>query len=173
MNLKFACFVTGTDTGVGKTVTSAALVCCLRPIRPVRYWKPIQTGIDPTQTPEAPRGPRPDTDDGSGAGIDDDTATVRWLSAAHDDEVLDAGVRLPRPVSPHLAARSAGVTLRVAEVVSSWRARAVEDGRAWIVEGAGGVMTTWDGQPAKNGGCIVAAGDKRVHAEAMKLLNGA
>lgn len=42
-----------------------------------------------------------------------------------------------------------------------------------IVEGAGGVMTTWDGQPAKNGGCIVAAGDKRVHAEAMKLLNGA
>jgi myo-inositol-1(or 4)-monophosphatase len=39
-----------------------------------------------------------------------------------------------------------------------------------IVEGAGGVITTWDGEPAKNGGRIVAAGDKRVHAEAMKIL---
>jgi myo-inositol-1(or 4)-monophosphatase len=39
-----------------------------------------------------------------------------------------------------------------------------------IIEGAGGIVTTWDGAPAKLGGCIVAAGDKRVHAEAMKLL---
>jgi myo-inositol-1(or 4)-monophosphatase len=41
-----------------------------------------------------------------------------------------------------------------------------------IIEGAGGIMTTWENEPALNGGRIVAAGDKRVHAQAMKLLNG-
>lgn len=40
-----------------------------------------------------------------------------------------------------------------------------------IIEGAGGIITTWDGQPASKGGAIIAAGDKRVHDEAMKILN--
>jgi myo-inositol-1(or 4)-monophosphatase len=39
-----------------------------------------------------------------------------------------------------------------------------------IVTGAGGIMTTWENGPAQHGGRIVAAGDKRVHAEALKLL---
>jgi len=39
-----------------------------------------------------------------------------------------------------------------------------------IIEGAGGVITNWEGGPAAKGGRIVAAGDKRVHAEAMALL---
>ncbi|MBN8980435.1 MAG: histidinol-phosphatase [Rhizobiales bacterium] len=39
-----------------------------------------------------------------------------------------------------------------------------------IVSGAGGIMTTWDGKPAQSGGRIVAAGDKRVHDAALKLL---
>jgi myo-inositol-1(or 4)-monophosphatase len=41
-----------------------------------------------------------------------------------------------------------------------------------IIAGAGGIMTTWDGGPAKAGGRIVAAGDKRVHAAAMAMLKG-
>ena len=41
-----------------------------------------------------------------------------------------------------------------------------------IIAGAGGIMTTWDGGPASAGGRIIAAGDKRVHAEAMKALQG-
>lgn len=41
-----------------------------------------------------------------------------------------------------------------------------------IVTGAGGIVTTWDGRPAQSGGRIIAAGDRRVHEEAMKLLNG-
>ncbi|HWY60820.1 MAG TPA: histidinol-phosphatase [Rhizomicrobium sp.] len=41
-----------------------------------------------------------------------------------------------------------------------------------IVEGAGGVMTGWDGGSCASGKTILAAGDKRVHAEAMKLLAG-
>jgi myo-inositol-1(or 4)-monophosphatase len=40
-----------------------------------------------------------------------------------------------------------------------------------IIEGAGGIMTTWDNGRPHNGGRIIAAGDKRVHAQAMALLN--
>jgi myo-inositol-1(or 4)-monophosphatase len=40
-----------------------------------------------------------------------------------------------------------------------------------IVEGAGGVITDWTGGPCAEGGRVVAAGDKRVHAEALKFLN--
>jgi myo-inositol-1(or 4)-monophosphatase len=40
-----------------------------------------------------------------------------------------------------------------------------------IITGAGGVITTWEGEPAQGGGRIVAAGDPRVHEAALKLLN--
>ncbi|MDO8534971.1 MAG: histidinol-phosphatase [Xanthobacteraceae bacterium] len=39
-----------------------------------------------------------------------------------------------------------------------------------IVEGAGGIVTDWNGGPATKGGRILAAGDRRVHAEALRLL---
>jgi len=41
-----------------------------------------------------------------------------------------------------------------------------------IIIGAGGLITTWDNGPAQGGGRIVAAGDKRVHAQALELLRG-
>jgi myo-inositol-1(or 4)-monophosphatase len=41
-----------------------------------------------------------------------------------------------------------------------------------IIEGAGGQITTWDGEPALEGGRIVATGDRRVHAEVLALLAG-
>jgi myo-inositol-1(or 4)-monophosphatase len=41
-----------------------------------------------------------------------------------------------------------------------------------IIEGAGGRITTWDGADAAGGGAIVAAGDPRMHAAALKLLAG-
>jgi myo-inositol-1(or 4)-monophosphatase len=40
-----------------------------------------------------------------------------------------------------------------------------------IIVGAGGMVTGWDGGSATAGGRIIAAGDKRVHAAAMTLLN--
>lgn len=40
-----------------------------------------------------------------------------------------------------------------------------------IVEGAGGIVTNWDGAPAYDAGQILAAGDRRVHEAAMALLN--
>jgi dethiobiotin synthase len=109
-------FVTGTDTGVGKTVAAAALMHRFRGVGPLRYWKPIQTGIE----------------------IDDDTATVRRLGACSAEEIFDQGVRLPKPVSPHLAAQWAGQQIDLAEL------RGLvgndDDDTTWIVEGAGGLL---------------------------------
>jgi dethiobiotin synthase len=107
-------FVTGTDTGVGKTVVSAALLCRHRGDTGAVYWKPVQTGIE----------------------SDDDTATVRMLASARAEEVFDQGIRLPKPVSPHLAAEWAGTRIAVSEIV----AMAPQDNRFWIVEGAGGAL---------------------------------
>ena len=39
-----------------------------------------------------------------------------------------------------------------------------------IIAGAGGIITTWENAPAQSGGRIIAAGDKRVHEAALKLL---
>jgi len=41
-----------------------------------------------------------------------------------------------------------------------------------IIEGAGGIITTWENDRPHQGGRIVAAGDKRVHAQTLELLNG-
>lgn len=40
-----------------------------------------------------------------------------------------------------------------------------------VVEAAGGVVTNWQGGPAHDGGQVIAAGDARIHAQAMTLLN--
>jgi histidinol phosphatase-like enzyme (inositol monophosphatase family) len=39
-----------------------------------------------------------------------------------------------------------------------------------LVEGAGGVITSWDGGDCRDGETVLACGDRRVHEEAMKLL---
>jgi myo-inositol-1(or 4)-monophosphatase len=41
-----------------------------------------------------------------------------------------------------------------------------------IIIGAGGKVTTWEGGKAEAGGRIIAAGDSRLHAAAMKMLAG-
>ena len=109
-------FVTGTDTGVGKTTVSAALMHRYRLDAPLRYWKPIQTGIEES----------------------DDTSDVARLGRCQDRELFQSGIRLPRPVSPHLAARWTDTTIEIAPLLDAI-AREGHD-RSWIVEGAGGVL---------------------------------
>jgi histidinol phosphatase-like enzyme (inositol monophosphatase family) len=41
-----------------------------------------------------------------------------------------------------------------------------------IVEGAGGIVTAWDGSSAVNGGDVIACGDKALHQEVLALLQG-
>ncbi|HIP23736.1 MAG TPA: histidinol-phosphatase, partial [Rhodobacteraceae bacterium] len=40
-----------------------------------------------------------------------------------------------------------------------------------VVQGAGGIVTDWQGNPAHSGGQIIAAGDARAHAAALEILN--
>jgi myo-inositol-1(or 4)-monophosphatase len=41
-----------------------------------------------------------------------------------------------------------------------------------IIEGAGGIVSSWDGGSPLNGGRIIAAGDRRVHAQALAIVAG-
>jgi len=110
-------FITGTDTGVGKTVVTAALMHRYRKELPLRYWKPIQTGVQQ----------------------DDDTATVRVLGACAENEILDEGVRLKQPVSPHLAAKLSGEQIEIESLFKILAAK-TSPKVSWIIEGAGGVL---------------------------------
>lgn len=76
MNLRLV--VTGTDTGIGKTVFSAALTDALGAC----YWKPVQSGLD-TET---------------------DSETVRRLGRIPPQRIIPEAWRLNTPASPHLAA---------------------------------------------------------------------
>jgi dethiobiotin synthetase len=107
-------FITGTDTNVGKTVVSAALMLRYRAEARLCYWKPIQTGIE----------------------IDDDTNTVRELVQAGESEIFASGIRLARPLSPHLSARLAGINIEIESLVESLPVNKT----AWIIEGAGGLF---------------------------------
>ena len=83
--------VTGTDTGIGKTVFSAALVGALDGY----YWKPVQSGLED----------------------ETDSDTVRRLSGLAAERILPEAYRLKTPVSPHLAAEIDGVAIDPASLV--------------------------------------------------------
>ena len=74
---------------------SAALVRRYRNL-PIKYWKPIQTGIEQ----------------------DDDSAEVQRLSGCGPGRVLRDGIRLPRPVSPHLAAKLSGTSIAIDPLIA-------------------------------------------------------
>jgi dethiobiotin synthase len=103
-------FITGTDTGVGKTVTSALLCAALDAL----YWKPIQTG--------------------SREGTD--TNAVIRLAQLPRSRTLPETYRFAPPVSPHLAARRAGVRIELQKILLP----RIDPGENVIVEGAGGVL---------------------------------
>src|ERR1700752_1028196 len=77
--------VSGTDTGIGKTVFAAALAGALDAF----YWKPVQAGLDE----------------------ETDRDTVMQLSGLSQARLLPEVYRLKTPASPHLAARIDGVVI--------------------------------------------------------------
>jgi dethiobiotin synthetase len=77
--------VTGTDTGIGKTVFAAALAGALDGY----YWKPIQSGL----------------------AEETDSEVVRRLSGLAAERILPERYRLRTPASPHLAARIDGIEI--------------------------------------------------------------
>jgi dethiobiotin synthase len=103
-------FVTGTDTGIGKTLVSALLCAALDAI----YWKPIQTG----------------TREGT------DRATVIRLARLPESRTVPEAYRFAPPVSPHLAAMRAGVRIEFRKI----KMPLIGPGENLIVEGAGGVL---------------------------------
>jgi dethiobiotin synthetase len=115
-------FVTGTDTGVGKTVVAAALVTALRARgEAVRALKPLITGLDDPPDP---------------VWAPDHELLAR--AAGHDpDEVKLLGYG--PAVSPHLAAELAGAPVRP-EALERGILAAVRNGEVLVVEGVGGLL---------------------------------
>src|SRR5579863_2393838 len=103
-------FITGTDTGVGKTMVSALLCASLDAI----YWKPIQTG----------------TSEGT------DTETVMHLESLPRERTWPESYHFLPPVSPHLAASRAGTRIDLRKI----QMPRIAPRENLIAEGAGGVL---------------------------------
>lgn len=87
--------VTGTDTGIGKTVFAASLAAQLGAF----YWKPVQSGLDG----------------------ETDSEVARRLGGLPAERILPEAYRLRMPASPHISAAAEGIVidpakLRVPEV---------------------------------------------------------
>jgi dethiobiotin synthetase len=116
------CFVTATDTGVGKTVVAAAIVAALRAQgRSVAAFKPVVTGTNETVDPDWPP---------------DDELLAR-AAGARAAEVTPA--HFGPPASPHLAAELAGTRLDPERIVAHAR-RASATADTLVVEGVGGLL---------------------------------
>jgi dethiobiotin synthetase len=118
-----AWFVTGTDTGVGKTLVACALMHRLRErFARVAGMKPVAAGAQ------------------RGVGSDwcnDDVLALQTAATQPSAPALVNPYLLHAPVSPHIAARRDGIAIDIATIVSAFEAlRAQAD--AVVVEGAGG-----------------------------------
>ena len=130
-NLPPGVFVTGTDTGAGKTVVAAALCAALRAAgRQVAAVKPVLTGLD-------------------------DAGETAWpldhellATAAGGEAERIAPLRFGPPTSPHLAAELAGVTIE-REALLDGVAQAAAGAELAIVEGVGGLLV-----PLAPGYCV-------------------
>lgn len=115
-------FVTGTDTGIGKTVASAALIAALNQAgsRTVGM-KPVASGC--TRTTHGWR--------------NDDARALLAASAGAPDYALVNPYALPEAVAPHLAARAAGVEIRLDPILAAFAALST-NADCVVVEGVGG-----------------------------------
>jgi dethiobiotin synthase len=110
--------VTGTGTEIGKTVVSAVLLARWMGRMGVAYWKPVATGAE----------------EGS------DSREVASL-VGPELRVLEECYRFAPPLSPHLAARLAGVEIEPERILSAYRRHRESSGNGLlVVEGIGGLL---------------------------------
>jgi dethiobiotin synthetase len=110
--------ITGTDTGVGKTVVAAGLVAWARRLGPVAPWKPVESGT------------------AENGGVPADGALLAECAGVTLESVNVFA--LGEPLAPVVAARRAGVSLEV-EVLDAGAGRLADRGLP-IVEGVGGAL---------------------------------
>jgi dethiobiotin synthetase len=136
--------VVGTGTDVGKTHVSCSLVAALRARAAVAAWKPVASGVE------------------SGMEAPDTSA----LAAALGAPVAPPLYAFAEPISPHLAARRAGVVIDIAALAA--RAQALAAGvEVLLVETAGGLfsplgpgVTNADLARALGGALVLVAPDR-------------
>lgn len=122
------CFVTGTDTGAGKTIVAAALCAAMACTgERVAAFKPVVTGV----------GEQP----GAGAWPPDHELLAR-VAGTRPEDVCQT--MFAPPVSPHLAAELAGLPIDFDALVAAARDAAVGVD-ALVVEGVGGLLVPLEG----------------------------
>jgi dethiobiotin synthetase len=114
--------VTGTDTGVGKTIVAAWLAGLTASSQRVALVKAVQTGADPS--------------------VDGDEAFYRAALAGHPVTMTTLAT-FPEPMAPSIAARRAGKSIRAQDLVRSCLEIA-KNHDLTIVEGSGGFMVPID-----------------------------
>jgi dethiobiotin synthase len=121
--------VTGTDTGVGKTIASAALVCALAAVPRVGLGS-LRVAVDkPTQTGVVPGEP----------GDIDEVARLSGVSSVTE------GIRLQAPMAPVAAATRESATLPTLDAHMERIRRLARSHDRVVVEGAGGLLVKIDG----------------------------
>lgn len=116
-------FITGTDTGVGKTVVTAALAAALRARGvDVGVMKPVETGVAPEPV----------------AGESSDAEVLARAAGVDDPLTLVGPVRLREPLAPLVAARREGREVCLRTLMTAFRTLR-ERHAVMLVEGAGGL----------------------------------
>jgi len=117
-----AVFITGTDTGIGKSLVAASLLRALQAqgLRALGM-KPIASGC--TMTTQGLR--------------NDDAELLRTHGSGAPDYALVNPYALREPIAPHLAAAQAGVALRLDPIVAAFAALSTMS-QCVVVEGVGG-----------------------------------
>ena len=124
-------FVTGTDTGVGKTRVTCALIHALRQAGHGRVvgMKPVAAGCEWVDG----------ADGHPGQWLNEDVAQMRAASSLHVPSSFDNPYALPAAVAPHIAARLADTVIDLSHIEASFHALS-QHADAVVVEGAGGFI---------------------------------